>query len=227
MLSKQTNFNLKNHTGLFKEWHTNIRAHGGVAIFIHETIPYQKVTLNTPLQAIAARINIGRDVTIVSIYNSRSHDINENLLSTLFQQLPKPVILTGDFNSYIQIRWSMKNDNRGDEWLNFIDKNQVNILNDGRHTRTSGTSKSSNVLTIASSSVQPIWFWNVTDIHICSDYCMITVNIHSKSSEPQTTIKKFIISEADWHLLISNESWKELTNPNRLHPTEALNKDFL
>ena len=69
MLSKQTNFNLKNYNGLFKEGHTNIRAHGGVANFIHETISYQKVTLNTPLQAIAARIIIGRDVTIVSIYN--------------------------------------------------------------------------------------------------------------------------------------------------------------
>ena len=27
MLSKQTNFNLKNYNGLFKEEHTNIRAH--------------------------------------------------------------------------------------------------------------------------------------------------------------------------------------------------------
>ena len=93
MLSKQIKFNLKNCNGLFKAGHTNIRVHGGVVIFIHETIPYQKVTLNTPLQAIAARITIGRDMTIVSIYNSRSQDISENLLSTLFQQLPKPVLI--------------------------------------------------------------------------------------------------------------------------------------
>ena len=66
----------------------NIRAHGEVAIFIHETISYQKVILNTQLQEIAARTNMGRDVTIVSIYNPRSHNIRENLVSTLIQHLP-------------------------------------------------------------------------------------------------------------------------------------------
>ena len=79
MLSKQTNFNVKNYNGIFKEGHTNYRAHGGVATFI-----YEKLLLNIPLQAIAARINMGRDVIIVSIYNLLSHAISENLLSSLF-----------------------------------------------------------------------------------------------------------------------------------------------
>ena len=91
-LSKKTNSNLKNYNGLFKEGHTNYRAHRGVAFFIHEIIPYQKLILNTPLQAGRARFNIGKDVTIISIYNSRSHDISENLLSIIFQQLHKPVV---------------------------------------------------------------------------------------------------------------------------------------
>ena len=103
MISKQTNFNLKNYNGSFTEGHRNYQAHVRVAIFIHETITYHKLILNTPLQEIASRINIGRKVTIVSISNSRSHGINENLISTLFQQLPKPISLTGDFNSYRQM----------------------------------------------------------------------------------------------------------------------------
>ena len=68
VLSKQTYFNLKNYNESFKG-HTNYRAHRGVSIFIHETIPYQKLILNTPVQAITARNYIGKDVTIVSIYN--------------------------------------------------------------------------------------------------------------------------------------------------------------
>ena len=76
--------------------------------------------MNTPLQAIAARINIGIDVTMVSINNSRSHEIDQNLLSTLFHQLPKPVILTEDFNSYNQIWGSPENDVRGVKVLKFI-----------------------------------------------------------------------------------------------------------
>ena len=69
------------------------------------------------------------------------------------------------------------NDVRGVRVLKFIEKKQLNILNDGRHTRTSGTSKSAIDLTIASPSLQPSLSWNVTDSPLSSDYCMITVNI--------------------------------------------------
>ena len=142
-------FNLKNYNGSFKEGHTNHQAHDGVTTFIHYTIPYQKLILNTSLQAIAFRNNIGRDVTIVYIYNSQSHNVSEDLLSTLFQQLSKPVMLTRDFNSCHQIWGNPANDNRGCPVLNSINKNQLNFLNDGRHTRTSDTSKSAIDLTIA------------------------------------------------------------------------------
>ena len=81
ILSNRTIFNLKDYNGLFIGY-INYRAHGGAAIFIHIIIPYEKLILNTPLQAITARLNIERDVSIVFIYNSRSYDISENL-STL------------------------------------------------------------------------------------------------------------------------------------------------
>ena len=57
MLSKQTNLNLKKYMGLFKKGQTNILAHGKVAIFLHETVPYQKIILKTSLQAIASGFN--------------------------------------------------------------------------------------------------------------------------------------------------------------------------
>ena len=96
MLPNQTIFKLKDHNGSFKEGHTNYRAHGEVAIFNHKTIPNNNITLSTPLQSITTIINIGGDVTIVSFHNSRSNDMSEKLLSTLFQQLLKPVILSED-----------------------------------------------------------------------------------------------------------------------------------
>ena len=105
-------------------------------------------------------------------------------------------------------------------------KNQLSILNDGRHTRTSGTSKSAIDLTIASPSLQPILSWYVTDSSKCSDHCMITVSIQSKNSEPQTTITKFNINKANWHLLTSNETWKKVTDPVRSQSAEPLTKDF-
>ena len=179
MLSKLTNFTLKKFNTLFNEGHTNYRAHGGVAFFIHETIPNQKLILSIRLQAIAARINIGRDVNIVSIYNSQSHAISENFLSTLFQQIPKPVILTGDFNIYHLLWGGPAKVNRVCQVLSFINKNQLNLLNDGRHTGTSGTSNLAIDVTIAPPSLQPVLSWNVTDSPLSS--CVITVNIQSKT----------------------------------------------
>ena len=169
---------------------------------------------------------MGRDVIIVSIYNSRDEDIGENLLSTLVQQLPKPVILTGDFNRYNQIWGSPINDNRGDKVLSFIDKNRLNILNDGRYTRTSGSSKSATDLKIAPPSLQPILSLNATDSPLCIDICMITVNIQSKNSEPQTRITKFNINKANWRLFTSFEAWKEVTNQNRSQSAETPTKYF-
>ena len=82
---------------------------------------------------------IRRVQAMVSIYNSGSCDMSDDLLSTLFQRLPEPVVLTGDFSSYVQIWGGPVNDNRGDGVLGFVDENPLNILGDRRHTRTSGT----------------------------------------------------------------------------------------
>ena len=182
MVSNQTNFNLNYYNGLFKEGHTNCRAQRGLAIFINVTIPYQKLTLNLPLQAIAARINIGKEVTIVSNYNSRNHELIEDLFSTLSQQLPKPVILTWDHFSYLQIWGNPVNNNRGCQVLSFIIKHKLNILNDGRHTRTSSISKSVIDFTIPSLSLQPIRSSDVANSHLSSDHCVINVNVKSKNT---------------------------------------------
>ena len=125
MLPNQKNNSL-NYNELFKEGQANYWAYGGVAIFIQETIPTKKLPLSTPLQALAARINIGRQVNIVSIYNSRSRDISGKLLSTFSQQLHKPVTSTGDFNSYHQAWRKHLNDNKACQTLNLILSSKTN-----------------------------------------------------------------------------------------------------
>ena len=75
-------------------------------------------------------------------------------------------------------------------------------------------------------SLQLILSWNVTDSPKCSNHCMITVNIQSKNSEPQTTITKFNTNKANWHLFTSNETWKKVTNPVTSQSAEVLTEDF-
>ena len=55
---------------------------------------------------------------------------------------------------------------------------------------------------------------------------MITGNVQSKNSEPQTTTTKFKINKADWHLFTSSEAWKKVTNPNRSQSAEVLTENF-
>ena len=111
-------------------------------------------------------------------------------------------------------------------WGCFINKNQINILNDGRHTRTSGNSKSAIDLTIASSSLQPILSSNVTDSPLCADYCMITVNIQSKNFEPKLQSQNSTSIKQTGTSLHQMKAWKELAHLSRSQSAEALTKDM-
>ena len=115
---------------------------------------------------------------------------------------------------------------QGISYLKFYQQNQLNILNDGRHIRKSGTSKLQSDLTQATPSLQPILSWTVTDSPLSSDNCVITVTVQSKISEPQTLITKFNIDKANWRLFTSIDARMQVTNPNRSQSAEARTEDF-
>ena len=84
--------------------------------------------------------------------------------------------------------------------LIYINKNQLNISNVGKHTGTSGTSKSTIDFTRASLSLQPILFWTVTYSLLSSDHCVITLSVQSLNSWLQTTTTNFNINKSNWYI---------------------------
>ena len=50
----------------------------------------------------------------------------------------------------------------------------------------------------------------ITESPLSSDHFVITVNVESKNSEPQTSITKFNIIKANWHLFTSNEACEKV-----------------
>ena len=94
-------------------------------------------------------------INFIIIYISRSHEINEQFLTDLFQQLPEPVKFKGVFNRYNEFWGNTSNDSRGNQVFDFIQKHQLNLLNHGRYTRAAGTSKSANDATKVSPSLEP------------------------------------------------------------------------
>ena len=74
----------------------NDRATGGVALLINKSYLFNEVHLNTPLQAVAARVTLNKVVTFCSIYLPPSDHIAKTDLINLIEQLPSPFVLLGD-----------------------------------------------------------------------------------------------------------------------------------
>ena len=97
-----------------------------------ESIPMEEIVLNTSIQAVVARVKLHRNISICNIYASDSHFINSNLLNQIFQQLPQPTLIVGDFNAYNILWRSRDTRSRGRKREDFL---MNNILNDGSPTR--------------------------------------------------------------------------------------------
>ena len=70
---------------------------GEVALLISQNMLSSPIGLETNLQAVAARISFGKTVTFCNIYLSPSVPVRGADLYHLFEQLPRPFIVLGDF----------------------------------------------------------------------------------------------------------------------------------
>ena len=77
----------------------NSTGRGGAGLLIRKDVPHRRITLRTTLEAVAAAVFLGKQYTVCSIYLPPSGVIQNNDLSELMEQLPRPVLLLGDFNA--------------------------------------------------------------------------------------------------------------------------------
>lgn len=126
-------FTLRGYSVFRKDVIPNQRARGGVGIFIRDTIPATPIPLQTDMQAIAIQINFPLNFVICNIYLPE-FDWNRNELINLIQQLPKPFLLLGDFNSHNPIWGSSNLDTRGRIIEEVINELDLVVLNTGEGT---------------------------------------------------------------------------------------------
>ena len=185
------------------------RYHGGVAILVHENLPiHPEIKLDTPLQAIAIRVNIGIRITICSIYNSRAHPLDKRLLARLLEQLPQPVLMVGDFNAYHPLWGSPTADVRGGIVESFIAESGLNILNDGSPTRVGGTSETHLDLSFISPAHHHNFSWSVLESPFDSDHHPIEISRHIPLNSPTTP--RFNINRAHWPSFQNSSAWNNL-----------------
>ena len=193
-------------------------AAGGTSIFVKQNILHKPLKLNTELQAQAVRITTHRPITVCSIYIPQSHKLTLQQLEDLQDQLPRPFIITGDFNAHSPL-WGdgQTLDARGKILEGLLAKTNTHLLNDTSPTYLiPSTLKTTSVdLSLCSPELAPSLTWSTLDDTWFSDHYPITIN--SVSPEHTTPPPYFNFKKANWFAF--TQECKSLLNTNTENKT--------
>ena len=141
------------------------RASGGVAVIVNNNVPHHAVKLDSALQAVAVSISLNKTFTLCSVYLPPSSPIDIKKLDHLIDQLPKPFIVMGDFNSHHTLWGCTDTNDKGRIIEDFITGHDLVLLNDKSSTylHPATGSYSSLDLTICSPKIFPDLKWKVVD----------------------------------------------------------------
>ena len=204
-LKTDTNFNphISNYSYIDQRLETDGNAAGGVGFYIHSDVVYHRIKLNTQFQAIAIHAYLHKRITICNIYINPQQTFTQRDLEQLVEQLPKPYILTGDFNSHNTLwydNWT-EPDANGRTVENFVLENDLNILDEDEHTyeqfRADGTLYRAHIdLTLITPDLQPDLDWTTLDDNGNSDHLPIQITINK--SYDFDTFTRWNFKKADW-----------------------------
>lgn len=150
---------------------------GGISILIRNDFPQSKIQLKTHIQAVATKATLHRTINICSIYIPPHNPLNEIDLNNLIDQLPRPFLLLGDFNSHNVIWGSKYSDKKGKNLENIINNNDFCLLNNKFNTYLHPASGTYSVLdlSLCDSSTLMDFDWKVLDDSWGSDHFPITL----------------------------------------------------
>ena len=178
----------------------NDRATREVALLINKSYLFSEVHLNTPLQAVAARVTLNKVVTFCSIYLPPSDHVAKTDLINLIEQLPSPFVLLGDFSVHSPIStFTPRSYNSREQMLDdLFSEMDLCILNDGSstyiHLATSSTSALD--LSICGPSLVLDYEWNIHEDLCGSDH--FPVILTSNAVEEEAAPNRWNFKKADW-----------------------------
>ncbi|CAF3471748.1 unnamed protein product [Rotaria socialis] len=104
---------------------------GGVSLIIHNSLSFIPVNVQSVFEVVAAKVYINKTFyTICSIYIPPQVNFGEQQLKEVWDQLPKPCLILGDFNSHHPMWGSEHSDCRGKAVVEFMMANGVHLNND-------------------------------------------------------------------------------------------------
>ena len=230
-LKNKNNPTLKNYKGYFKNRSNYGRASGGVCIFASVSSEHENIPLNTTLEAIAIKItsNNSKKICICNLYAPDSTDLTLTDLENLIQQLPRPFILLGDFNSRNTLWGSVYTDRRGRTIEKLLENDSIILLNDGNYTRHNASHNNFSAidLSIASASLGGSIDWSVQTSYSSNDHWPITLKLLNSQPIEKST-PKWLLRNPNWSAfsntvdnLLSSKEFETLLQPN--HSTDIDN----
>ena len=172
---------------------------GGAGILLRNSVPYTSIPLRTVLHAVAVRIHLQSDFTLCSIYLAPSVPVTKSDLQELFEQLPPPVVLLGDFN----IRHPMWGDSvtspNANILVDLLPKFSLGCLNSGLPTYERFDLRSSSCIDVSfvSLSILDRFLWSRSDFLHGSDHYPIFLHEVNPSPSP-TPLSSWRYQRADW-----------------------------
>ena len=199
-LKDSDNLTLKYHSCYFKNCNDKDKASGGVAVIVNNMIPHHLVKLETTLQAVAVNMSFNKTIILCSIYLPPTSPIDVKELDHLIDQLPKPFVLMGDFNSHHTLWGRIDINDKGRTIEDFITKHDLILLNDKSSTylHPATGSYSSLDLTIYSPGIFPGFNWKVCDDLHRSDHFPIQVSEVGLSVQQRP--ERWKLLKANWDL---------------------------
>ena len=145
---KEFKFSLRNYQFLHQHLDLNADeiAHGGVGIFVRNDLIHRQIPTTTKFQTMTIQTRLHRQITICNIYIHPTLQFTRQDLTNLADQLPKPFIITGDFNSHNVLWNDHRTDNRGTEVEHFVLDNDLCILDKNEFTFFRGHTQSHVVI---------------------------------------------------------------------------------
>ena len=133
-LKNNTSINMKNYYSYnYIKQYTN-RPCGRSSIIINNNIPHSEITLNTNMQAVAISATLLKTITVCSVYILPNEELKELKLNNFIEQLPRPFVIMGDFNSHNEIWGSKKTDKKGKVIESLLNQHQLYMYNNKSNT---------------------------------------------------------------------------------------------
>lgn len=140
---------------------------GRCATFIRNGVQYRRIEIKTVLECVITEVWTDQGkISIVNLHNP-CIKLEESHFQDIVDKISVQGIWVGDFNAHNEMWGGEKRDRNGQIVENFIDKNNLVVLNDGRPTwfGASRSMSSSIDITIVSAELASISRWEIMDLY--------------------------------------------------------------